>query len=535
MKFPLGTFVVSAFAVASVWWWLGLPVAMPPSPLPPDGKLQCLSYAPFRGQQNPLVSTTRIEPWQIEEDLARLSRLTNCVRTYSVEHGLDRVPEIARRHGLKVLHGIWLSGNATKERVEIDTSVELIKQFPDTIQAVVVGNEVLLRGEYSGATLARIIRDVKARISVPVTYADVWEFWLRHPEVYAAVDFVTIHILPYWEDFPIPAREAASHIASIRKKVAADFPGKEILIGETGWPSAGRMREGALPSPANQARVIQEVLEVARRENYRVNLIEAYDQPWKRALEGTVGGHWGIFDAARREPKFEWGIAVSNHPLWRWHAIGGILFAGVVVGVATLAIRRGESPETSNWLWAGIAANAVAGGILTPWAITNLPIESLGFGGWLRSLAFATLALLAPLAGSAALTRTMPVPAFAQVLGRLEDRPRDRLALMIGALLILAAILAVQSALGLVFNPRYLDFPFAPLTAGTVPFLVLTLLLPRSAGKRAATEISIAGVLALSGAYIAFNESFVNWQALWFVAALAALAVILFRARDARG
>ncbi len=89
---------------------------------------------------------------------------------------------------------------------------------------------------------------------MPVTYADVWEFWLRNRELAAAVDFITIHILPYWEDFPIPARDAARHVDAIRKQVVAAFPGKEILLGEFGWPSAGRMREGALPSPANQAR-----------------------------------------------------------------------------------------------------------------------------------------------------------------------------------------------------------------------------------------------------------------------------------------
>ncbi len=142
---------------------------------------------------------------------------------------------------------------------------------------------------------------------MPVTYADVWEFWLRHREIAAAVDFITIHILPYWEDFPIPAREAARHVDAIRRQVAAAFPGREIFVGEFGWPSAGRMREGALPSPIDQARVIEDVLALAKREGYRVNLIEAYDQPWKRQLEGTVGGHWGLYDAYRRQPKFAWG------------------------------------------------------------------------------------------------------------------------------------------------------------------------------------------------------------------------------------
>ena len=126
---------------------------------------------------------------------------------------------------------------------------------------------------------------------MPVTYADVWEFWLRNRDVAAAVDFVTIHILPYWEDFPILARNAAAHVESIRRQLVDAFPGKEVIIGEVGWPSAGRMREGARPSPANQARVIQDVLALGKRENFRVNVIEAFDEPWKRALEGTVGGH----------------------------------------------------------------------------------------------------------------------------------------------------------------------------------------------------------------------------------------------------
>ena len=141
------------------------------------------------------------------------------------------------------------------------------------------------------------------------------------------MDFVTIHILPYWEDDPVAARGAADHVDAIRKRVVENFPGKEIVIGEVGWPSAGRMREGALPSPANQARVIADVLERGKRERFRVNVIEAFDQPWKRALEGTVGGHWGLFDDATRRQKFAWGQPVSNHPHWPWQAAGGFVLA----------------------------------------------------------------------------------------------------------------------------------------------------------------------------------------------------------------
>jgi glucan 1,3-beta-glucosidase len=291
----LGFFALTALAIAAAWWWLGAPVALPSSPVASGTKLYyCLSYAPFRGAQNPLVEGTRVTAEQIEEDLAGLAKYTGCVRTYSVDDGADYVLASARRHGLKVMHGVWVSGDPEKTHRQVATTVALAKAYPDVIIALVVGNEVLLRGDLSAPDLAVVIRGIKAQVTMPVTYADVWEFWLRYPDVQNAVDFVTIHILPYWEDFPIPASHAAEHVAAIHAKVAAAIPGKDILIGEFGWPSAGRMREGARPSRSNQARAIIETQALAEREHFRLNVIEAFDQPWKRALEGAVGGYWGI-------------------------------------------------------------------------------------------------------------------------------------------------------------------------------------------------------------------------------------------------
>ena len=244
-----------------------------------------------------------------------LSHYTNCVRTYSTDNGQDQVAAIAQRHGLKVLQGILLSPKPDVNRRQIATAIALAKQYPDVISAIVVGNEVLLRGDMSVTDLEAIIRDVKAQVTVPVTYADVWEYWLRYSDLQNAVDFVTIHILPYWEDFPLPASIAAAHVDDIRKKVAAAIPNKEIVIGEVGWPSAGRMREGALPSPSNQARVIEESVALAKRENFRLNVIEAFDQPWKRQLEGATGGYWGIFD--RTAPARRNSVSTATCPIIR--------------------------------------------------------------------------------------------------------------------------------------------------------------------------------------------------------------------------
>jgi exo-beta-1,3-glucanase (GH17 family) len=519
-----------AAAIFTLWGWLGAPLAIPPSPFTAGEKLYCVSYAPFRGEQNPFGPDVPVDPAQIEQDLAALKQVTDCVRTYSTDHGLDQVPEIARRHGMKVLQGLWVSNEPEKTRAQIASAVALAKRFPDVITAVVVGNEVLLRGDIAAPDLAALIREVKAQVSMPVTYADVWELWLRYREVAAAVDFVTVHILPYWEDFPIPARAAAAHVDAIHQRVAAAFPDKEILVGEFGWPSAGRMREGALPSPANQARVLEDVLALAKRENYRVNLIEAYDQPWKRQLEGTVGGHWGLFDANRRAAKFAWGAPVSNHPHWLWQAAAGVTLA-LATFAAALVARQGTAGRPGLWL--RVCGMAFASGSLIGWTVSNMPLESLTVGDWLRGLAWTAVATASPVLAATALAAGARTPSFAEILGRSAKQPRDPLVLALGVLKIALALLAVQAALGLVFDPRYRDFPFAPLAGAALPLLLV-------GGWRWRPQVPVAetvmaATLAASALYVVVNERIVNWQAVWFAAGLVVLALTLLQERDAPG
>jgi exo-beta-1,3-glucanase (GH17 family) len=534
--------VATLAVVAATWWWLGRPVAVPPVAADP-GRIQCVSYAPFRGNDSPLDEATRVSARDIEEDLTKLARLTDCVRTYSNENGLDEVPAIARRLGLKVIQGLWLGSDRKKNRARIDATVALAKQYRDTITAIVVGNEVLLRGELAAPDIAEVLREVKMAAGIPVTYADVWEYWLRNRELADAVDFITIHILPYWEDFPISAEQAGAHVDSIRDRVAASFPGKDILIGEVGWPSAGRMREGALPSPANQARVLEEVMARARANHYRVNLIEAFDQPWKRKLEGTVGGYWGLLTSDGRMPKFAWGEPVSNHPFWVWQGAAGVALAAIVFAAAFASRREGtwregtwpdKSFEPPSPLLAGLAVDGLSAGIAAPWAVANAATESLGAGGWVRGLAFIAVSVGAPVAVAMTLSGGVAVPPFARVLGRPAQRPGSVLAVAAGAILVAVTALALQTAFGLVFDPRYRDFTFAPLTASVVPFAVASVVGMRGRAPLGRAERLAAVTLLGSAVYIVLNESVANWQAVWFAGMLAVLAVTLLRLRDAQ-
>jgi exo-beta-1,3-glucanase (GH17 family) len=530
LRTPLALLLISFGAVAAAWWWLATPIHLARAPIDPNAKLLCVSYAPFRDAQTPLSPATHIEAEQIAQDLAQLAKISDCVRTYSIENGLDQVPAQAAKVGLKVIQGIWLGSNRLKNLAQISTAVGLTKQFPGVISSLVVGNEVLLRGEMTSADLAANIRSVKSQVTVPVTYADVWEYWLRNREVYEAVDFITIHILPYWEDLPVRAKNAAAHVDDIRRRMAVAFPGKEILIGETGWPSQGRMREGALPSRTNQARVVAEILGLAKQENFRVNLIEAYDQPWKRQLEGTVGGYWGLIDSVQRALKYPPGEPISNFPFWKLQMGCGMGLSLMIFGAAWLTLRRRPwTPRLASWI--AVAISATSAGILLGVAADKMFYESYGFGGWLGWGSLLAAAIASPLLCTNALMSGRSLPTFLELLGPRDGRAGSVLTILLGAALVATTLIGTETALGFVFDPRYHDFPFAALTMAVVPFSTLMLLNRRQEGARPIAEAVFAGLLAGAALYTTFNEGSANWQSLWTSAVYFLFAVTLWRAR----
>ncbi len=192
--------VLLALAGAYWWWAIGRPVALPDAP---SARIACVSYAPFRK-----VGETPLDPERVHQSPQRIDDRFACavaaasiaVRTYSQGQGLSAVPEIASRYGMKVLLGIWLGSDKKANEQQVQLGIAIAHKYPQVLRGVIVGNEVLLRGELSSAQVAGYLHEVRAAISVPVTYADVWEFWLRHPELAGSVDYLTIHILPYWED-----------------------------------------------------------------------------------------------------------------------------------------------------------------------------------------------------------------------------------------------------------------------------------------------------------------------------------------------
>jgi exo-beta-1,3-glucanase (GH17 family) len=531
VRAPLALLLISLAIIASVWWWLAEPVTLTRAPIDAANKLECVSYAPFRDNQTPLNPLVEVSAEQIREDLVEVAKISRCIRIYSVDNGLDKVPELASQVGLKVLLGVWIGNNHVKNAQLVDTAVALSKKYPDTVTAIVVGNEVLLHGDMTPSDLRDLLLSVKARVSVPVTYADVWEYWLRYREIQDAVDFITIHVLPYWDNIPTRAENAAAKVAAIHKQVSLAFPGKEVQIGETGWPSMGRMREGALPSRINQARVISEILEVAKRDNFRVNLIEAFDASWKRYWEGTVGGNWGLFKADHHTLKYPPGIPISNYPLWKPLMGSGMMLAISVYVVAWFSQRRRPwKPRPSSWIAVGISATVA--GVLLGIAIDKMMYESFGFGGWLRWGALLAATAAAPVLCANALMSGRGIPALLELMGPRESRTQSFPTLILGAVVMTIMVIATGTALGSVFDPRWQDLPFASLTMAAVPLVMLSWLNRPRTGAHPIAEMAFAAIFLFGALYVVFIEGIQNWQALWTSGAYILLGLSMYGVRS---
>lgn len=455
---------LAALLGATAWvWWQTRPVAMPDLHLAAGERLKCVSYAPYRFPgQTPFALDLHVDRRQIVDDLTALSRITECVRLYSVDQGLDQVPEVARELGLKVLLGAWIGYDVRKNAIQLDRAIALANAYPDVVRALIVGNEVLLRHERTEDELRALIQYAKARVHVPVTYADVWEFWLKHPKLADSVDWVTIHILPFWEDQPVAIERAIAHVDDVYAEVARRFH-KPLLIGESGWPSAGRQREVSVPSLVNQARYVREFIRHAEDKGWNYNLIEAIDQPWKRRLEGTVGGYWGILNVDLT-PKFPLAGPVAERAA-AWPPL-----AAAAVGALVCLILSGAAGGAAR----GIAAAAAGGfaGMVMELQAEHALLAYRNIQEWLVLGTVWLLAGLVPLA--LARWRGDALPAADEAWAALRARGRAAidaaavLGLLRGALLFAAAV----AALLLAVDPRYRDFPTLLYAVPALAFLV---------------------------------------------------------------
>jgi exo-beta-1,3-glucanase (GH17 family) len=483
--------IMSVLLIVPAWWWPNRVTAEPF----PAGRLDAVSFAPYRPGETPVAQRFPTSA-QVGQDIALLAPHVRAIRTYTARGGPADVPALAGAHGLKVWQGIWLGDNPVDNAREIEAGIALANRYPGVIDRVIVGSEVLLRGDLTPADLIADIDRVRAAVRQPVAYAEVWESWLKYPQVAAHVDQLLVHLLPYWENQPLGIDRAVPAELGYLRRIQARFPGKTVVVGETGWPSLGRWRKDAAPGRVNEARYLRDFTAAAARAGIETNVIEAFDQDWKAGQEGTVGAAWGLW-TADRQPKFPPGVPVRDDPAWPWHAA-----ASVLLGALLLAAGRRFSPRDVAlamalaaalvWAWAGIA----------PWAIG------------VDRLTAATVNLAGQAAMAWLLVSNAP-PSAPRPLSRDAGVGFGLLAVIAWAFLLTALYLQIM----LLTDPRYRDFPTP---AFAVPVVAAAFGLR---GRAAAwPEAVIAAALAATAIAGAIQEGVANRQSLFWCAAALLLA-----------
>jgi exo-beta-1,3-glucanase (GH17 family) len=346
---------------------------------PPPAHLRGIAYSPFRDCQVP-GGTRQPSVADIDDDLFQIAHSSDAIRTYSATGINATVVSAADALGHPVYAGAWLDEIASDE-----SELRALMNMAHTSRAAgfIVGNEFYLRHRAEGRRavdyLLERIRRFKAALPqrhAPVMTAEVdglmfdWEctdgadrvkgITREYQPILDETDAILVHIYPFWEGRSIDgaARFAAARYASIRSFINKRYPGKRVILGETGWPSAGAPVGAAIPGRNAQRRYMAELLQLADAMDIDLFYFDAFDERWKLEEPGHVGQHWGYADSTRAA---------------KYDIFGTLIPGPLLAGRTAMPIGKNGKP-------AGSTTPSICGGPPNPTSGTATPSDSSPHG-----------------------------------------------------------------------------------------------------------------------------------------------------------
>ncbi len=195
-RYPLFTAIVLALIVAAMnigLWWYG---NLPRGPEDWHGKIGGFALSVFQRYQSPFKQDFPSDG-EIAADLKLLHRYTDHIRTYTMQQN-PQLYRLAQKEGLKVMAGAEIDKRLDNNEREIELLIAKARAYPDTITRVIVGNEVLFRNDLTPEQMMAYLDRVRAAVRQPVSIAEPDYIWLKYPELAQHVDYITIHLFPFW-------------------------------------------------------------------------------------------------------------------------------------------------------------------------------------------------------------------------------------------------------------------------------------------------------------------------------------------------
>jgi len=237
-----------------------------------------------------------ISEGQLRELVKKVAPYTKWLRTYSVANNFKKIPEMARQHdpSLKVAAGTWLTKHNTRTAPSgnegIQNLIDLAKA--GKIDIAVVGNEATQNG-VDPEILINYITYVKEQIKrLPVQVTSGLSLKEAYDvRIVNACDVVFVNIYPCF--MPVSVDMAVSRMNSAYMQLKNLYKGKEIIIGETGWPSEGGSYGPAVYDLASAVKYQEEIRKWSIAEGVKYFYFEAFDEPW----EGSKEVKFGVWDS----------------------------------------------------------------------------------------------------------------------------------------------------------------------------------------------------------------------------------------------
>jgi exo-beta-1,3-glucanase (GH17 family) len=274
--------------------------------------MSVVAYSPYRDGQAPGGAQPSKE--DVKADLVMMKPYIDGVRVYGTDGANAYLPALCDELGIDLHIGAWIDGIASDEP-NVHALAAIVKANHPSIKTAIVGNEVLARSAKNLMTeekLLALIDVFKADIAgttptYKIAAADTYPQWMmKRPNLAAAVDIVIWHTYGWWSGVDIA--NAYTVVSGRYDDMLKEYPGKPLILGETGWPSqidhmSADKTTTAVGTEANQAKFYREALAGMRARNLPMWMFSSIDEKWKGTSgEGEVGAHWGIWDSAR-QPK----------------------------------------------------------------------------------------------------------------------------------------------------------------------------------------------------------------------------------------
>ena len=316
-----------------------------PAP-PPKVQIYGLSFSPYQGNHDPNQGVV-VFAEQIEKRMKVIAPYTQWIRTFGCTRGMEHAGAIAHGLKLKIAMGAWLGKDSAANEAELQSLIDRAKA--NEVDLAIIGSEVLYRGDLVPAALITYIQRFRAEVpNVPVATAEVYSELLAHPEVVAECDVLLSNYYPYWEG--VDVNSAIAWLHARHQQVVASAGAREVIVSETGWPSAGSRLDDAVPSTDNAAFYFKNFVSWAISENVNYFYFEAFDEPWKASYE-SPGAHWGVWDKDGNlkpgmQAVFDGGTVADN---WTCRDIPGGTGAAVIEFTVVPAIGSFDNLRGQVW------------------------------------------------------------------------------------------------------------------------------------------------------------------------------------------